>query len=484
MSEHVCTLEKMGVPAVGIGTHVFVETMRGCADGKGFPHVRLSFLPQPTSGQPEEIVLAKIRGRDPISGNPFLQQLYDQLTQPLNEDESYTGWKDAEPVPRMLPPDTAENLEELFHSKGWTDGLPIVLPTEERVAAMIAGSNRRPDEIVSKMSGNPTWPFRDLTVEQVAVNAVMAGAKPEHFPVILAIAATGESAFFSSTNSWARMVVVNGPITQEINMSGGLAALGPWNRANSVIGRAYTMISKNLSYAVDGISYMGTQGNQLDYNHVTFAENEELLPEGWDPFHVMKGFAAEESIVSIFAGLHMRQTNRDGWQPLGYQTGAGAAFARAAEMMQCTGPNYLPQATLLIDPLAAANLAREFPTRQEFMQWLTQNSYMNRSEFFRAYPSYLDKARAGEQPYADWLALPSDHRVPVLKFTFNHEYGEPEVAHRVPALNVVVVGGGTNPFWWASNFGHRESVGVDQFRPDTPWAPIKGPEKYPFIPGY
>src|SRR5438874_13494212 len=128
----------------------------------------------------------------------------------------------------------------------WTDYLPIVLPTEKRVAAMLAATRRKPDEIVGRM--RPTH-FREAwqyTVEKVAVNAVMAGARPEYFPVILALAATGVSAGGSSTSSLATMAVVNGPIRHETGMNAGTGAMGPYNHANAPIGPAHGLPSHNL----------------------------------------------------------------------------------------------------------------------------------------------------------------------------------------------------------------------------------------------
>src|SRR5204863_2074491 len=115
-------------------------------------------------------------------------------------------------TPRLVEADTEEHLHRLFLERNWTDHLPIVLPTEERVAAMLAGTRRKPDEVVGRMRPTHFREYWEYTVEKVAVNAVMAGARPEHFPVILALAATGVSARGSSTSSLATMAVVNGPI--------------------------------------------------------------------------------------------------------------------------------------------------------------------------------------------------------------------------------------------------------------------------------
>ena len=164
---------------------------------------------------------------------------------------------------------------------------------------MLAGTSRDREEIVGSM--RPThyreaWQF---TVEKVAVNAVMAGARPGYLPVILALAASGFSARISSTSSMAAMAVVNGPIRNEIGMNSGLGALGPYNHANATIGRAYGLLSQNLQGgSVLGETYMGCQGNSYAYNSLTFAENEEASP--WRPYHVRRGFSPGDSAVTSF----------------------------------------------------------------------------------------------------------------------------------------------------------------------------------------
>ena len=115
-------------------------------------------------------------------------------------------------TPRLVEADTEDNLQEQFLKSGGRDGLPVVLPTEKRVKAMLAHTSCKPDEIVGRMRPTEFRVAWEYTVEKVAVNAVMAGAKPEYFPVILAIAASEVSARGSTTSSSAAMVVVNAPI--------------------------------------------------------------------------------------------------------------------------------------------------------------------------------------------------------------------------------------------------------------------------------
>ena len=204
-------------------------------------------------------------------------------------------------TPRLVDPDTEDNLQRQFLENQWTDGLPIVLPTEKRVAAMLAATSRKPDEIVGRMQPTEFRVAWEYTVEKVAVNAVMAGAKPEYFPVILALAASEVSARGSTSSSSAAMVVVNGPIRKEIGMNWGIGAMGPYNHANATIGRAYGLLSQNLQGGSEpGVTFMGSQGNSYTYNNVTFAENEERSP--WEPLHVQKGFKPTDSTVSVFYG--------------------------------------------------------------------------------------------------------------------------------------------------------------------------------------
>src|SRR3954471_12417439 len=202
-------------------------------------------------------------------------------------------------TPRQLDPDTQDNLQRQFLENQWTDGLPVVLPTEKRVAAMLAATSRKPDEIVGRMQPTEFRVAWEYTVEKVAVNAVMAGARPEYFPVILALAASGTSARGSTSSSAAAMALVNGPIRHEIGMNSGIGAFGPHNHANATIGRAYGLLSQNLQGgSVAGLSYMGSQGNGYSFTNLTVAENEEASP--WEPFHVERGFKPTDSTVSVF----------------------------------------------------------------------------------------------------------------------------------------------------------------------------------------
>ena len=180
------SLEEQGVPTVAVHTHVFARLAQSVARVNGMPSTRQAYVPQPVVGRTPAELRAYIEGTDPINGRPFMQELLDGLTKPLADDAAGVSFERS--TPRLLEPDTEENLERLFLESSWTDFLPIVLPTEKRVEAMLSGTSRRPDEVVGKMRPTAYREFWEYTVEKVAVNAVMAGARPEYLPVILAMA--------------------------------------------------------------------------------------------------------------------------------------------------------------------------------------------------------------------------------------------------------------------------------------------------------
>ncbi len=267
-----------GVPTVAFHTHTFERVVRSVVEVSGMPHMRQVFVPMPVMGKTPQQLRAYIDGNDPITGRPVMQEVIEGLTRPFAAEELKEVTFERS-TPRLVEPDTAENLHRLFHDNLWTDQLPIILPTEERVAAMLAHTSHPPDEVVGHMRATVFREYWEYTVEKVAVNAVMAGAKPSYFPVILALAATGASARGSTSSSAAAMVVVNGPVRHELSMNAGIGAMGPHNHANATIGRAYGLLSQNLQGgAVPGLTYMGSQGNNYAYNNVTSPRTRSVAP--------------------------------------------------------------------------------------------------------------------------------------------------------------------------------------------------------------
>ena len=201
-----------------------------------------------------------------------MAEVFEQLTRPIPTDE-LRGEQWDRTTPRYVEADGEQEMHALFQERRYTDFLPIVLPTEERVEQMLTGTSHAPDEMLGKLRPTIGMEYWHFDVEKVAVNAVMAGAAPEHFPVILALASSGDTGRQSSMSSMGNMVVVNGPIRHEIAMNSGIGALGPYNHANSTIGRAFGLLSQKLQGgSVPGETYAGSQGCNFSYNCITYAE--------------------------------------------------------------------------------------------------------------------------------------------------------------------------------------------------------------------
>ena len=293
---------KLGIPTVALITKPFRDLVQENALKKGMPNLRVTYVPSPVWGKNAERLRQDLEGKSPVTGKLVMEEIIAYLTSPLSEEDRNTRTIEQSAGPASFGPDTPDNLQQLFMDNRMTDYLPIVMPTEEKVAAMLKGTSHTPDEVVGKMAATPgvfeAWSY---TVRTVAVNAVMAGAKPKYFPVILAIAAAGTESISSSDNSFARAVVINGPIRDEIGLNYEIGALGPFSHANTTIGRAWTLLSLNGGNAGKvGTTYMGVVGNPTNGTNIVIAENESASP--WQPFHVQKGFKPEESVVSIFTG--------------------------------------------------------------------------------------------------------------------------------------------------------------------------------------
>jgi hypothetical protein len=377
---------------------VFARLAKATSLAYGMPTARNVFVPQPVVGVPAEQLRGYIEGVDPINKRPFVQLMIEALTSPLT-DEDMKGATFERSTPRLLEPDTEDNLRELFIRNNWTDFLPIVLPTEQRVEAMLKGTSHAPHEIVGRLRPTAFREFWEFDVEKVAVNAVMAGARPEYFPVILAMASSGITARSSSTTSFATISLVNGPIRDELGMNSSIGAMGPYNQANATIGRAYGLLSANLQGgSVPGETYMGSVGNWLAYT-ACFPEAEERSP--WEPFHVTEGFKATDNTVSLFFG---------GWYT---QSGYGPRETWKDKFVRCLTAleQFLPP-LIVMDPLVAKGFAEMGFTKQSLIEWCAEHAQMKARDYWddMAIQTLIrPHAVAGVEPHASrWKAAPDD----------------------------------------------------------------------------
>jgi hypothetical protein len=408
---------------------------------RGVPRLRSAFVPGTLADRTTDELRAFVEGDDPVTGRPFMEGVIAELTKPLSADDMQ-GLAFERTTPRLLEPDTEENLHRLFIDSRWTDFMPIMLPTEERVEAMLKGTSHAPDEIVGQLS--PTdyrepWQF---TVEKVAVNAVMAGARPEYFPIILAVASTGITARSSSTSSIAGGLVVNGPIRDEIGMNSGTGALGPYNHANATIGRAYGLLSTNLQGgSVPGETFVGSLGNNFTYGNFTFAENEEGSP--WEPLHVQHGFQRSDSTVTSI------------WPIWNYDVAWGVRRTwreKLLDMLAAQDPR--GGIFLIVDPSAAHLFAgREgFATKESLGEWIVENTTMRAEYWWDHHTTELYVKPLADQGIEPWATRAKAH--PDERFKKFEPGG----------VEIVVAGGGTNNAFAVASGRYQKTVSVDEWR--------------------
>lgn len=386
-------LERAGLPGVVVIYSYLEEDAKMSQDREGM-RIRYVDLPYPCADLPME------------EKEKILRRIDDALTLPPTQQEQICGVRTPEPPPRIACEGTHEEICTYFYEQGWTDGLPIVPPTVEKVADMLRGTSHAPDEIVCTQMAPEG---QKVTVEKVAINAVMAGAKPAYLPVILAACEImGRSqkyhATSKSTNSFSYMQVVNGPIRNEIGMNSGVYALGAGNQANAVIGRALRLALTNLGGAQVGTNLMGVQGNVSTYTFC-FAENEEASP--WNSLAEELGYRKEESVISIFTGGSAHCGNYM------FAKGMKSIFRGMMAFESLSGW------TLLLSPRRAAELAEAgYDTKEKVMDYLWHEGSMTVGELkelghFDRYIVRDIKGGGGMFP-KEYLDLPDSAVIPMF----------------------------------------------------------------------
>ena len=303
-TEPAIVYEKAGIPGVHlcVGDNLYGQTKRNTLVF-GLPGLRMIKLPSERwPGEEETEGFLRLV-------EATIDEIESVLTAPLTEEERH---------PKPVSFDTGnlrfegadydevfEKFQTSFFEKGYTDGIAVAAPTPEAVKRMLTGTSRDPAEV---LPGTMTPGYGIVTIEKIAVNAVMAGAKPEYLPVIITavemLCDEHYCAFhvIATVCSTSLLIQVSGPIAREIGMNSGFGYLGPGSRANSAIGRAVSLCCINLGwmdFAIDG----GMMGQPSRYCNLIFTESEEYSP--WEPFHVSMGFRPEDSTVMIDEILHV-----------------------------------------------------------------------------------------------------------------------------------------------------------------------------------
>ena len=320
-----------------------------------------------------------------------------------------------------------EEIDPHYHERGWTDGLPIVPPTEARVHAFLATTDRDPREVLGVLPPRQG----EATVEKIAINAVMAGCRPEYFPVILAgVEALADPLFNldsvqATTHPVAPLLVVNGPIAREIGLNAGYNAFGQGFRANVTIGRAVRLVLMNIGGGLPGSGDRATQGSPAKIAYCV-AENEAESP--WDPLHVEAGVARDVSTVTAFGceGPHNIQDHYS-------NTGVGVLRTVAGAMGQAGSNNLLGRGwpLLSLGPEHAATIAGDGFSKQKVKQFLFEHARFPLGRLGAEYRRYqIERQRVAD---AD------DTMVPIVRAAED--------------ISIIVVGGAGKHSAWQPTFG-------------------------------
>jgi hypothetical protein len=295
-------LEKLGVPGVFMVCNTFADDAKSAAADNGMPTVRRREI--------SSAEFYRLRGEvetiRPMVENMF-DDFIDALITPLTPEEvnpaQDTISGDDVPMEIEIAAESyrvaLEEFNQMYLDRRWGDGLPLVPPTREAVQWMLTGTNRNPYEVLGKL--NPKLGI--ATIEKIAINAVMAGAKPEYLPVIIsAMEALTDETFdnlhvLASAGSFNLLIVVSGPIAEEIGMESGIGFMGHGWRANNTIGRSIRLSTLNIGHTWPGINDMGVTGRISAHTFFTFCENSELSP--WQSYHASRGFKPEDSCVTV-----------------------------------------------------------------------------------------------------------------------------------------------------------------------------------------
>jgi hypothetical protein len=433
---HCINIEsKLNVPTVPLITSEFYEQVKTHHTlRKGMPGLRVTYLISPVWGKTAEQIRKDIVSKSPVSGKMVMREIVENLTRPLTAEEKKTGTIEPETGPKSFT-DTPDNLQRMFMEKRMTDYMPIILPTEEKVADMLKGTSHDPDEVVGKMAAHTAMPGENnvevfehwsYTVKTVAINAVMAGARPEYLPVILAVASTGKEAISVSDNSFTEGLIINGPIRDEIKLNYGIGAMGPFSQANSTIGRAWNLLSINAGNCGRvGTTYMGVVGNPMNWNDVIMAENEEASP--WKPFHVRRGYKPTDSVVTLC----------EGWGVLSAKNSKYSVWEKemdfAGTLKKIAGDQDMLFGTIAVLSPPVANYIKEqgFDTVEKLEKYLAEGQVMPKFPMGKMKPP-----------------MPAGKEMPFMR----------------PQINIVVTGGANNNYWSYGGMACRQSVLIDDWR--------------------
>jgi hypothetical protein len=346
-----------GTTAVLVATDVFVKLAETAAMGLGAGDVPVLAVAHPLGGIDRPAVEARaVAAVDPLVA--------------LLSEEAIPRETEAARAPERLArvDNTWAGLTQFLTNSPWSDGLPVVPPTTDRVAAMVAACGQAAEDVVAVLAPR----FGDATIERIAANAVMAGCRPAAMPVLVAAAeAVADPAFNlpgvqATTHPCAVLIVVSGPAAARAGIEGGEGCFGPGSPGNLTVGRAMRLMLMNIGGAIPGQTDRSCQGSPAKLAYCV-TENVEASP--WPEFHVSEGWDAGDSTVTVLAveGPHNIQDHFSKTPDGILDTVAGALrnvgcnnFAHSVAALRGTiGDEWHPRLVVVLGPEHARTVAAE-----------------------------------------------------------------------------------------------------------------------------
>ena len=332
--------------------------------------------------------------------------------------------------------DDPEAVHEFLCERGLSDGLPVIPPTPERVERMLAYCDRDFDKPVVKIPPR----YGAATPVRIAANAVMAGCRPEHFPlVMLALEALAEEPYNlygtqATTHPCTPMLIFNGPIAKALGMNAGNNVMGNYFRVNACIGRAVRLALVNIGAAIPGTGDMATQGTPAKFTFCV-RENEEASP--WEPLHVELGFPPDATTCTVIAAEGPHNINDH------ESISAEGILTMVAGTMTITGSNnayYAGQPCVAFGPEHAQTIAGEGMSKADVKQWLYERATMPLSAFSK---EGIERRFRRKEPelYAN---TPLDAKVRMVR--------------KAEDLLVIVTGGAGKHSSYVPTFGNTRAV--------------------------
>jgi hypothetical protein len=287
-------LEKLSIPSVTIVTTPFISLAKATTLTEKTVDACFVLVPHPMGMIPQADIIKKAEEAFP--------EILKMATEWQPSDKAIST-KPVYPAERFKFTGTIEELNRLLFDRGWSLGLPIIPPTPERLAGMLKGTSRNPDEV---LGGVPPL-MGSLTIELAAIHAVMAGCKPEYMPLLItALEGLLEPeanwrAALTTTGNTGTVVIVNGPICKKIGLACTQGAAGKGHHPNAAIGYAINLIAYIVGGSKPPSIDKSTLGSPADFVCWVFGENEAELPSGWEPLHIERGFKKDDSVVTVMA---------------------------------------------------------------------------------------------------------------------------------------------------------------------------------------